>query len=189
MLEVTDLSLDGVRLLTPKKHGDDRGFFSEVYNQQRMADVGIDDTFVQDNHALSKDAGTVRGLHFQIDPHPIAKLVRVVRGSVYDVVVDVRHGSPTFGQYLAVELSSENWAQIYVPVGFAHGYCTLVPDTEVAYKVTDHWSAEVDRGFAWDDPQLQIPWPVSPGDAVLSDKDRALPPLAALPPHFVVTER
>lgn len=186
MAEFESLELDGVRLITPSRFGDDRGFFSEVYNQRAFAEGGIDDIFVQDNHSLSGPAGTVRGLHFQIPPAPIAKLVRVVSGAVFDVVVDIRHGSPTFGQHLGVELSADNWAQIYVPVGFAHGFCTLEPDTEVTYKVTGYWAPEVDKGLAWDDPDLAIEWPVAAEDATLSDKDRSQPGLAELPEYFTI---
>lgn len=183
-MEIEKLALEGVRSLVPARFGDERGFFSEVYNQRSFTEAGIDDVFVQDNHSLSGPAGTVRGLHFQVDPHPIAKLVRVVRGAVYDVVVDLRTNSPTYGHHLGVELSAENWAQIYVPVGFAHGFCTLKPDTEVAYKVTDYWSPDVDKGVAWDDPDLAIEWPVEPGSAILSDKDQSQPAFADLPEYF-----
>lgn len=183
-MEITELPIAGVFAITPDRFGDSRGFFSEVYNRRALAEHGIDDVFVQDNHSLSADSGTVRGLHFQIDPHPIAKLVRITRGAVLDVVVDIRHGSPTFGQHVAVELSAENWKQLYAPVGTAHGFCTLTPDTEVAYKVTDHWAPDVDRGIAWNDPALGIEWPVAEDDAVLSDKDRSQPLLADIPEHF-----
>ncbi len=183
-MKVETTQLEGVLILTPQKHEDDRGFFSEVYNARRLAEAGIEDRFVQDNHSLSRRPGTVRGLHFQIPPAPTAKLVRVVRGSILDVVVDIRVGSPSYGRHVAVELSSDNWRQIYVPVGFAHGFCTLTPDTEVVYKVTAHWSPEVDKGLAWDDPELGIDWPVDPEDAVLSEKDRRQPRLRDLPPYF-----
>lgn len=184
MLQSIDLRLAGVRLVTPVRHGDARGFFSEVYNKKALADIGIEDDFVQDNHSLSRDRGTVRGLHFQIEPRPIAKLVRVPRGSIFDVVVDLRSGSPSYGEHLGVELSSENWAQIYVPIGFAHGFCTLEADTEVVYKVTDYWSPEVDNGVAWDDSDLGIEWPVPAETAILSEKDRSQPRLADLPEYF-----
>lgn len=184
MLEIENLDLAGVKKIVPARFGDDRGFFSEVYNQRVFGEAGINDVFVQDNHSLSGPVGTVRGLHFQSEPHSIAKLVRVVRGAVYDVVVDLRESSPTYGQHLGVELSADNWAQLYVPVGFAHGFCTLKPDTEVAYKVTDYWSPEVDKGLAWDDPDLAIEWPVDRGSAILSDKDRSQPSFAELPEYF-----
>lgn len=184
MLDIKKLAIPGVQVLTPNQFNDDRGFFSEVYNRRTLSKVGIDTVFVQDNHSLSKSAGTVRGLHFQIEPHPIEKLVRVISGSVLDVVVDLRRGSPTFGEHTSVELSASNWKQIYVPVGLAHGFCTLEPHTEVAYKVTDYWSPDSDRGVAWDDPDLAIDWPVKREQALLSDRDLALPALTEIPPYF-----
>lgn len=184
MLEVKDLELGGVRLITPNRFGDDRGFFSEVYNRRAFTEIGIMDEFVQDNHSLSGDVGTVRGLHFQIEPHPIAKLVRVTSGAMLDVVVDIRRGSPSYGNPITVELSETNWAQLYVPVGFAHGFCTLEPNTEVEYKVTDYWSPDVDKGVAWDDPDLGITWPGGHDEAALSDKDMAQPKFSSLPTHF-----
>lgn len=183
-MEAEQLAISGVWVLTPKRFGDHRGFFSEVYNERAFTEIGIEDRFVQDNHSLSADVGTIRGLHFQIPPHAIAKLVRVTRGAVLDVVVDIRHGSPTFGQHVAIELSSDNWKQIYVPIGLAHGFCTLEPDTEVAYKVTDHWYPEYDKGIRFDDPALRIDWGVPDGEAILSDKDREQPKLADTPAYF-----
>lgn len=183
-MDCQDLEIEGVRLIVPDRHGDERGFFSEVYNRKRFAEWGIDDVFVQDNHSLSVTPGTVRGLHFQVDPHPIAKLVRVIRGRIWDVVVDLRHGSPTFGRHVALELSADNWRQIYVPEGCAHGFSTLEPDTEVAYKVTDHWSAAVDKGVLWNDPDLGIDWKLGSAEPVLSDRDRSLPSFSDLPPYF-----
>lgn len=184
MFEVVDSAIPGVLLITPTRFGDDRGFFSEVYNKRALAEAGIHDDFVQDNHSLSKDVGVIRGLHFQTEPHAIAKLVRVTRGAVLDVVVDLRHGSPTYGQHVSVELTADNWTQIYVPIGTAHGFCTLQPDTEVAYKVTDYWSPDVDKGVAWDDPDLAVDWAVAADEAILSDKDSAQPGLAELPEYF-----
>lgn len=184
MIEVSEMNLAEVLLIHQTQHFDERGFFSEVFNQRDMQSEGITGTFVQDNHSLSKERGTVRGLHFQIDPAPTGKLVRVTRGAIWDVAVDIRKGSPTFGQHVGVELSAENWLQIYVPVGFAHGFCTLQSNTEVLYKVTDYWSPAVDRGLAWDDPDLRIEWPVSATEAILSDKDRSQPKLADLPSYF-----
>lgn len=184
MIEIEWLELDGVAIIRPAKHRDERGFFSEVYNRGEFADAGIEDIFVQDNHSLTVESGTIRGMHFQVNPHPIAKLVRVTRGAVWDVVVDLRESSDTYGRHVAVELSAENWAQIYVPIGFAHGFCTLLPDTEVEYKVTDHWTPEVDKGVAWDDPDLNIPWPIAPKDAILSSKDQEQPAFRELPPYF-----
>lgn len=183
-LDVRSLEIPEVKMITPALHRDDRGFFSEVYNQRSFAQVGITADFVQDNHSLSGPQGTVRGLHFQVAPHPVSKLVRVVRGATFDVAVDLRRGSPTFGRHLCAVLSAENWAQLFVPVGFAHGFCTLEPDTEVAYKVTDYWYPEVDKGLLWNDPELGISWPVSAEQAVLSKKDRDQPPLTELPHLF-----
>lgn len=176
--------IEGVRLVRPERHRDDRGFLSEVFNRRNLQTVGIDDEFVQENHILSEERGTIRGLHFQIDPHPAAKLLRVVRGAVFDVVVDLRHGSPTYGNHLTVELSAESWNQIYVPIGLAHGFCTLEPATEVTYRVSDYWSPEVDRGVLWNDPDLGIDWPVSPEKAIVSQKDRSQPRFTELPKFF-----
>ena len=178
MIEVRELELAGVYEITPQRFGDDRGFFSETYSRRSMADAGIEEEFVQDNHSLSALAGTVRGLHYQLPPFGQAKLVRVVRGAVVDVAVDIRRGSPTFGQHVAVTLSAAAWNQIYVPVGFAHGFCTLEPDTEVVYKVTAYYSRAHDRGISWNDPELGIAWPVESTTAQLSDKDRNQPRLA-----------
>lgn len=175
MLDIQRTDLDGVLLLTPRRFGDARGFFSEVYNQARFAAAGVDVTFVQDNHSRSASAGTVRALHFQRPPFAQAKLVRVLRGAIVDVVVDLRPSSPTYRRHLAVELSAASWQQLFVPAGFLHGFCTLEPDTEVFYKVDAYYSAAHDGGVRWNDPALGIDWPVRPEAAVLSDKDRALP--------------
>lgn len=184
MTETVDLGLDGPLLVVPAKHEDDRGFFSEVYNHRTFSDLGLDDTFVQDNHSMSATVGTIRGLHFQIPPHPVAKLVRVTKGAIWDVVVDLRPNSKTYGSHAGAEISASNWKQIYVPVGFAHGFCTLEPDTEVAYKVTDYWSPEVDKGVAWDDPSLAIEWPSVADASTLSAKDQEQPKLVDLPDYF-----
>lgn len=181
-MDVEGTAIGDVKIIVPKRFGDHRGFFSEVYNKRALAAAGIDLDFVQDNHSLSAEKGTVRGLHFQAPPMAQAKLVRVTRGAVLDVAVDVRRASPTYGKHVAVELSAQNWRQLLVPVGFAHGFCTLEPDTEVVYKVTSYYSAEHDAGIAWDDPELGIEWPVS--GAVLSAKDRGLPRLAAFSSPF-----
>ena len=181
---IEKLDIDGLMVITPKRHGDDRGFFSETYNKKRFAQAGIELDFVQDNHSLSTARGTIRGLHFQTPPHAQAKLIRVTRGAVLDIAVDIRAGSPTYGRHAAVTLSAENWKQLWVPQGFAHGFCTLEPDTEVIYKVTDHYDPECDAGLAWDDPELDIQWPVAPADAVLSEKDRQHPRLSGLMPCF-----
>jgi dTDP-4-dehydrorhamnose 3,5-epimerase len=177
-MQVEELKLQGVKLIAPKIFRDARGFFSETWNARAFEEAGIAATFVQDNHALSRDQGTLRGLHFQLPPKAQDKLVRVTRGAVLDVLVDVRRSSPTFGHHLAVELSAENWMQLWVPKGFAHGYCTLRPDTEVIYKVTDYYAPEHDAGIAFDDPALGIGWPVTRETAILSEKDKKLPKLA-----------
>jgi dTDP-4-dehydrorhamnose 3,5-epimerase len=181
---VEETALAGVKIIAPKKHGDHRGFFSETYNRKTLAAAGVDLEFVQDNQSLSAQTGTLRGLHFQIPPFAQDKLVRVVRGAVLDVTVDLRKRSATYGRHVAVTLSAENWRQLLIPIGFAHGFCTLEPDTEVIYKVTNYYSAEHDRGLAWDDPALGIAWPVAAERAILSEKDRRNPLLRDLPAYF-----
>ena len=183
-VEVERFEADGLLAVTPTQHGDGRGFLSEVYSRRRFSELGIDVDFVQDNHTVSAQRGTIRGLHFQIPPHEQCKLVRVVRGAVLDVVVDIRRGSPTFGTTTAVELSAENWRQFFVPVGFAHGFCTLTDGAEVIYKMSGYYAGEADRGLAFDDPDLAIDWPVDLAEAVLSDKDRRHPRLRDLPSYF-----
>lgn len=179
-----DLDIAGLKLVTPKRWGDDRGFFSETHNAATWENAGLHYQFVQDNHSLSRDVGTVRGLHFQTEPFAQDKLVRVVRGRILDVAVDLRKSSPTYGSHVAVELSQENWRQLFVPIGFAHGFVTLEPDTEVLYKVTNFYSPQHDFGLAWDDPDLAIKWPVAPQDAMLSAKDRKWPRLRELADVF-----
>ena len=174
----------GLVAVTPRRFGDARGFFSETWSRRRYAALGIDVDFVQDNHSHSAPAGTIRGLHFQVPPHAQGKLVRVVRGAVLDVAVDLRAGSPAHGRPVAIELSAANGRQLYVPPGFAHGFCTLVPDTEVLYRVSDYYAPEADRGLAFDDPDLAIAWPVGPEGAVLSERDRRHPRLRDLGPIF-----
>jgi dTDP-4-dehydrorhamnose 3,5-epimerase len=178
------MTIEDVWRITPPKFEDSRGYFSEVYSARTLAAHGLDAIFVQDNHSLSRVSGVVRGLHFQKPPHAQGKLVRVVRGAIFDVAVDIRHGSPTFGQHVHAVLSAENWQQLWVPPGFAHGFCTLEPDTEVIYKVTETYAPECDRGILWNDPALGIAWPISPENAILSDKDRQYPPLADAEPCF-----
>ncbi len=174
---VEDAAIPGIKIVTPKKHGDARGFFSEVYNRTAFESVGLHFEFVQDNHSLSAAAGTLRGLHFQTSPFAQDKLIRVSRGRILDVAVDIRRSSPTFGKYVAIELSAENWRQLLVPIGFAHGFVTLDPETEVLYKTTAVYSADNDRGIAWDDPDIGITWPLPPAGPILSDKDRRWPRL------------
>jgi dTDP-4-dehydrorhamnose 3,5-epimerase len=176
--------LPAVHTIVPRRHQDGRGFFSEIWREDALRKAGISTRFVQENHALSHARGTVRGLHFQIGEAAQAKLIRCTRGSILDVAVDIRQGSPTFGRHVAAALSAENWKQLYVPVGFAHGYCTLDPDSEVIYKVTAYYDPTSERGLAWDDPEIAIAWPVDPQTAVLTDRDREFPRLAELPPYF-----
>ncbi len=178
------LEIPEVILVTPAKFGDERGFFSETFNEATFIELGIAGPFVQDNHSLSRNKGVVRGLHFQSPPHAQGKLVRVVRGRIFDVAVDIRSGSPTYGRHVGVELSAANWQQLWVPKGFAHAFCTLEDDTEVIYKVTDYYAPECDAGIQWNDPDLGIAWPVSAQDAVLSAKDMKLPRLADVSSPF-----
>ena len=172
------LDIPEVLLVTPDKHGDERGFFSEVYNHRALAAAGLDAEFVQDNHSFSSERGTVRGLHFQAPPHAQHKLVRVVHGSIFDVVLDLRRGSPSYGRHVATIVSSASWNQVFVPAGFAHGLMTLDPDTEILYKVSAYYAPTHERGILWNDPALGIPWPLPEREAILSDKDRCHPALA-----------
>ncbi|MEE2525644.1 dTDP-4-dehydrorhamnose 3,5-epimerase [Hyphobacterium sp. HN65] len=172
-------------LIHPKRFGDDRGWFEEVWNAARFREqTGVETDFVQDNASRSKAAGTVRGLHVQSPPMAQAKLVRCPRGAIHDVIVDIRHGSPTFGKWAGVTLSEENGLQLWVPRGFAHGFATLQPDSEIAYKVDNPYSAEHDGGIFWNDPAIGIEWPFDTASAVLSDKDKAAPKLADFPRLF-----
>ncbi|CAO3383394.1 dTDP-4-dehydrorhamnose 3,5-epimerase [Azospirillum argentinense] len=183
-MDVVALSIPDVKIIRPKKFGDHRGFFSETYNKKTFEAAGLHHDFVQDNQSLSAEVGTVRGLHFQLPPFAQDKLVRVVRGAILDVAVDIRKDSPTFGQHVSAVISAEEWNQILVPVGFAHGFCTLEPNTEVVYKVTNYYSAAHDRGLLWNDPDLGIEWPVAAGKALLSDKDLKHPRFAELSECF-----
>jgi dTDP-4-dehydrorhamnose 3,5-epimerase len=183
-MQFIDTAIPDVKILLPKKHGDHRGFFSEVYSRKLFDAAGVTADFVQDNHSLSAEAGVVRGLHFQLPPMAQAKLLRVVRGGILDVAVDVRRSSPTFGKHVAEVISAENWKQIFIPPGFAHGFRTLEPNTEVIYKVTAFYSPEHDRGIRWNDPALGIDWGVVEPNAILSDRDRKHPTLAAAPDLF-----
>jgi dTDP-4-dehydrorhamnose 3,5-epimerase len=181
---VSDLPIVGLKIIKAKKFGDHRGFFSETYKKQEFAEAGIDLDFVQDNHSLSAEKGTIRGLHFQMPPFAQDKLVRVTRGRILDVAVDLRRASPTCGRWAVAEISAQEWNQILVPIGFAHAFCTLEPDTEVIYKVTNYYSPAHERGLLWNDPDLGIPWPVTSEDAVLSDKDLKLPLMKDLTYRF-----
>jgi dTDP-4-dehydrorhamnose 3,5-epimerase len=183
-VQVERLAIPDVLCLTPKRIGDERGYFCETFRHDVFARWAPGVTFVQDNQSLSAEAGTVRGLHFQVAPNAQAKLVRVLKGAILDVAVDVRQGSPTFGRHVACELSADNLRQLFIPVGFAHGFCTLLAGTEVTYKVSTYYSPADDRGLLWNDPALAIAWPVPPGRAILSAKDRAHPRLAEMPPSF-----
>jgi len=174
-MTVEPLAIPEVKLVTLKKFGDHRGFFVETYSRRVLAEGGVDIEFVQDNHSLSATSGTIRGLHYQLPPFSQGKLVRVLRGAVLDVAVDIRRGSPTFGQHVSAILSADNVTMIYVPVGFAHGFETLEPNTEVAYKVTNYYSPQHERAIMWNDLSLNIPWRAKETDAVLSGKDKIAP--------------
>ncbi len=183
-VSVSILPLPGPLLLEVRRFADTRGVFSETYNRRDFATVGVAEEFVQDIWSLSECVGTIRGLHFQRPPHAQGKLVRVLRGRILDVAVDMRRSSRQLGRHVAVELGAGDGRMLYVPPGFAHGFCTLEPMTEVAYKVTADYAPESDAGIAWDDPALGIDWPVAPEDALVSRKDALLPPLGDLPQVF-----
>jgi dTDP-4-dehydrorhamnose 3,5-epimerase len=174
-IDIKSLAIPDIRIIKTRKFGDARGFFSETYNKKAFSEVGIDLDFVQDNHSRSMVAGTIRGLHYQTHPFAQDKLVRVVSGRILDVAVDIRKSSPTFGQWVAAEISADEWNQILVPIGFAHGVCTLEPDTQILYKVTNFYSVQHDFGIRWNDPVLEIDWPFEEADMELSDKDKAQP--------------
>ena len=176
-MNVESLAIPDVRLITPPRFRDGRGFFSETWNDRRFADAGLSNPFIQDNHAYSQGIGVLRGLHCQIGANAQGKLVRCVRGAIYDVAVDIRHGSPTFGKYVGAEITAGNWTQIWVPAGFLHAYCTLTEETEVIYKVTAPYDKPAERGVIWNDPDIGIDWPVPADRIILSDKDKALPRL------------
>lgn len=183
-MQVEALAIPEVKLITPKKFGDHRGFFSETWSAQAFAEAGLDLAFVQDNHSMSSAVGVLRGLHFQTPPFAQDKLVRVARGRIFDVAVDIRHGSPTFGQWVGAELSAGNWTQILVPIGFAHGFVTLESNTEVIYKVTASYAPDHDNGLIWNDPAVGVDWPLDGIEPTLSEKDGKLPRLADLPVYF-----
>jgi dTDP-4-dehydrorhamnose 3,5-epimerase len=183
-LEVEPLRLEGVRLIRSARIADHRGYFAETYVRCDFVAAEIDTNFTQDNQSRSTAKGTIRGLHFQSPPYTQTKLVRVLRGAIFDVVVDLRRSSATYGQHVAVELSEEGDEQLFVPRGFAHGFCSLRPDTEVFYKMDEVYSQKHALGVRWNDPALDIPWPVAEGEAVLSDADRTWPLLRDLPAYF-----
>lgn len=184
-MKIEPLKIPDVLLITPARHGDARGFFSESWNKERLTSHGIDLDFVQDNHSMSATVGTVRGLHFQSPPHAQAKLVRCGRGRLFDVAVDIRKGSPTYGQWVGAELSFENGAQLLVPAGFLHGFSTREPDTEICYKCTDYYAPECDGAVWFDCPDIGIDWGLGDVEPQLSPKDAAAPALAKFDSPFV----
>ncbi|MBS0640737.1 MAG: dTDP-4-dehydrorhamnose 3,5-epimerase [Proteobacteria bacterium] len=183
-MKVESLAIPEVKLITPPRFNDPRGFFSETWNGGRFADAGVPGPFVQDNHAVSTARGVLRGLHCQIGPNAQGKLVRCVKGAIFDVAVDIRKGSPTYGKWVGAEISAANWTQIWVPVGFLHAYCTLTEETEVIYKVTAPYDKPAERGVIWNDPDIGIQWPVAAAQVLLSDKDKVLPRLRDCEPWF-----
>jgi len=183
-MEIIKTALPEIMIVVPRRIGDLRGFFSEVWNARDYLSVGINAGFVQDNHVHTTIKGTLRGLHYQITPAAQGKLVRVSRGAIFDVVVDIRRGSATFGRHVTDILSADNWRQMWVPPGFAHGYCTLEDDTEVQYKVNDFYSPRHDRGIRWNDPALMIKWPMPTETVIVSERDQRLPALAEQPDFF-----
>ena len=183
-MQVIATDIAEVKEILPVRYGDARGFFSEIFRDDVLRRHGIEMAFVQENHSLSADRGVIRGLHFQVPPMAQAKLVRAAAGAMLDVAVDIRRGSPTYGCHVAVVLSAAAGNQLFVPEGFAHGFCTLEPNTEVIYKVNRYYSPEHDRGLLWNDPALGIAWPIGESEAVLSDKDRRQPLFAELPQIF-----
>lgn len=187
-MQFNKLRIPEIVLIIPRKFGDHRGYFMETFRENLFQEHAGPVRFVQDNRSLSAEAGTVRGLHFQLPPRALGKLVSCTAGALLDVAVDIRKGSPTYGQHVSAELTAENGVQLWVPAGFAHGFCTLMPNTIISYKVTDYYSPEHDRGLLWNDPALGIDWPVSGENAVLSEKDRHQPTLADLPTSFVFEE-
>jgi dTDP-4-dehydrorhamnose 3,5-epimerase len=168
-------SKDVPRVIIPKRHRDNRGWFAETFREDRLPALGIPCRFVQENQSSSERAGTLRGLHFQLPPSAQAKLITVARGRILDVIVDIRKGSPTYGKHMSVELSSDSGHQLYVPVGFAHGFVTLEDDVSVIYKVSDYYAPACDKGIRWNDPDIALSWPVRDNDLIISDKDRSLP--------------
>jgi dTDP-4-dehydrorhamnose 3,5-epimerase len=184
VLAVTSTVIEAVKIITPKSFADSRGELCETYNRERFVEHGVALEFVQDTQSVSVKAGTIRGLHFQSSPAAQGKLARVLRGSILGVAVDLRRSSPTYGKWTAETLSAADGRQMLVPVGFAHGFCTLEPDTHVFYKATAGYSPAHDLGIAWNDPDLAIDWPVLSGKAILSDRDMRLPAFSSLPPYF-----
>jgi dTDP-4-dehydrorhamnose 3,5-epimerase len=183
-MQIEKLALDGAFLVTPKRFGDNRGLFSETFRASVLAQAGVAEAFVQDNHARSEHRGTLRGLHFQAPPFAQGKLVRCTRGAILDVIVDIRSDSPGFGKHVAVELSEENWRQLFAPAGFAHGYLTLSDDCEVLYKTTGYYAPQAEGGLRWDDPDLAIDWRLAAAEIRTNARDGAWPGLAQLTTPF-----
>ncbi len=185
-MKVERLAIPDLLLITPRRFADSRGYFVETYTQRTFAAIGIAVTFRQDNQSLSTQRGTIRGLHFQLAPEPQTKLVRAITGAIFDVAVDLRQGSPTYGRWCGTNLSATGGEELFIPVGFAHAFCTLEPDTLVAYKVDGFYDKEAEAGIRWDDPDIAIEWPLPRGEIKVSDKDAALPLLreAATPFAF-----
>lgn len=184
-MQIEHLAIEDILRITPRRFADSRGWFSETWNAAKLAEAGFHENFVQDNQSCSRERGTIRGLHCQVAPFVQGKLVRCVRGAIRDVAVDIRPGSASYGRHVAAELSAENGAQLWIPSGFLHGFCTLTPDAEIAYKVTGAYDKDSERGVIWNDPDLAIDWPVAPEAAVLSEKDAVLPRLADCPAWFM----
>lgn len=183
-MQITPTSIPDVLIIQPQKHGDERGFFSEIFREDKLAEFGFTERFIQDNHTYSAEPYVLRGLHFQSPPYAQDKLLRVIKGSIYDVAVDIRKGSPTFGNWVGLELSAQNFKQLLVPKGFAHGYLTLEPDTEVLYKVTNGYAPESDKGLMWNDSKIGIDWPLAGNEPQLSAKDKIQPSFEELPDFF-----
>ena len=184
-MQLEPLAISDVKVLKAERFFDNRGLFCESYNKRELRELGIDIDFVQDNHSVSKHAGTVRGLHFQIPPFAQDKLIRVVRGRIFDVAVDIRRGSSTFGGFVAAEISAEAWNQMFIPKGFAHAYCTLEDGTEVIYKTSNYYAPRHERGILWNDPDLKINWPLDEDQAIVADRDRKFPRLRDAADLFV----
>ncbi|WP_164667414.1 dTDP-4-dehydrorhamnose 3,5-epimerase [Virgibacillus doumboii] len=182
-MKIVDTKIEDIKIIEPDVFQDNRGFFMESYNLRKFEEIGLSYNFIQDNHSLSADKDVIRGLHYQLNPKAQTKLVRVITGAIYDVAVDIRKGSPTFGQWVGVTLSAENHRMLLVPKGFAHGFCTLAENTHVQYKVDAYYSKENDRGIRWDDPEIGIDWPASA--PVLSEKDANQPFLKESEINFV----
>lgn len=187
-MEIISTNLSGVKVIQPRHLGDARGYFAETFRADIFAEHFADVAFVQDNESLSVQAGTVRGLHFQTAPYEQGKLVRCTAGAIFDVAVDIRKGSPTYGQWVGEVLTPENGKQLWIPAGFAHGFCSMKENSVVCYKVTNYYNAECDKGVAWDDADIGIAWPEIANADTLSNKDRAQLSLAALPDYFEWSE-